>query len=115
MVSVLDLVLLNSEVSVVDALRDFELDPLCELIELKMVLLCLNIHRVNGVVDPLQKLIHNLLDEEIRLVHDHGKNLKFEEIKFLLGSAQADLPMERFIKLVTLLLLDLKLGLVQEL
>jgi len=94
MVSVLDLVLLNSEVSVVDALRDFELDPLCELIELKMVLLCLNIHRVNGVVDSLQKLIHNLLDEEIRLVHDHGKNLKFEEIKFLLGSAQADLPME---------------------
>ena len=94
MVSVLDLVLLNSEVSVVDTLRDFELDPLCELIELKMVLFCLNIHRVNGVVDPLEKLIHNLLDEEIRLVHDHGKNLKFEEIKFLLGSAQADLPME---------------------
>lgn len=107
MISILDLVLLNSEVSVINAFRDLESDPLSKLIELKMVLFGLDVHGVYRVVDPLQKLIHDLLDKEVRFVHDHCENLKLEKIKFFLRSAKADLPMERFVELSTLLLQNL--------
>lgn len=74
MAGIFDFVLLHRQISVIDALGDFEPDPLCELVKLKVVLLGLNIHRVDGVVDSLKEFVHYLLDKKVRLVHDHGKH-----------------------------------------
>jgi hypothetical protein len=68
MLSILKLILLIRQISIKDASGNFVFDPFSELVKLEMVLLGLNIHRVDRIVDFMQKLVHNLLNEEVWLV-----------------------------------------------
>ena len=91
------------------------MNPFGKLVKLKMVLLRLDIHRVYRVVDFVQEFVHYLLNKEIRLVEDHRKDWKLEELKLFLGGSDADLILERLVILIAMSWLYFQSCLIEEL
>jgi hypothetical protein len=80
--------------SIINASHNFSLEPLWKLVKLDVFLLCLDVQGVNWIIDTSEELIHNLLNEKVRLAYYNTNCRHFEKFVFLIWVVYLDFVAE---------------------